>query len=95
MLLKLSEQVAFSSKIRPACLHQTSHINAPKAVATGWGSTELAGPNSEKLLKVGLNILDNGMCQQTFRGDSEIVINDNQMCAGILEGGKDTCQGGE
>lgn len=97
MLLKLAQSVTFTNLIRPACLHQLESIDATKAAATGWGLTEVADVNtkSEKLLKVGLDVLDLDRCKNAFSEDEDIIINNNQVCSGILSGGFDTCQGGE
>lgn len=84
----------FPKAVRPACLWQTSEIEGTRTIATGWGDTAYAGSGSVELLKVRLDILDKSKCVSTFDDDDEIVINDNQICAGILTGGHDTCQGG-
>lgn len=47
-------------------------------------------------MKVELDIIDNSECNRLLQDaklDSGIV--EKQMCAGILAGGKDTCNGGE
>jgi hypothetical protein len=47
-------------------------------------------------MKVELDIIDNNLCN-TFFDDGKLdrgIIN-SQMCAGILAGSKDTCNGGE
>lgn len=96
-VVKLSRTLEFKfpKLIRPACLWQSSEIEGTRTIATGWGDTAYAGSGSEELLKVRLDILDKSKCVSTFEDDDEIVINDNQICAGILTGGKDTCQGGQ
>ena len=66
-------------------------MNTSKTIATGWGNTEeLGGSTSDELMKVELDIIENSKCQKYF---DETVIN-SQMCAGVLTGKKDTCQGG-
>jgi hypothetical protein len=49
---------------------------------------------SDDLLKVSLNIYDNSVCRNQYGGDRRLRhgIIDSQLCAGSLEGGKDTCQ---
>lgn len=93
MLLKLDQQVPFSTRIRPICLSQMSTIVDKKALASGWGATEYAGSSSDDLLKVGLDILDLNLCKRAFSDYEDIIITDNQLCSGILAGKQDTCQG--
>lgn len=93
MLVRLARDLTFTLFLRPACLSQESYISDLKAVATGWGATEYAGSNSDVLLKVGLDILDLNLCQTAFEDHAEVIVNNNQICSGILAGKKDTCQG--
>lgn len=96
-LVKLSRDVPFNEplKIRPACLWTNVNINQAKVIATGWGYTQYSGDSSKDLMKVPLDILSTSKCVDSFEDEDEIVINGNQICAGVLTGGKDTCQGGK
>lgn len=54
-----------------------------------------AGPKSDDLLKVVLDIIDNDNCASYIERDHRKLVNgltEQQMCAGVLTGGKDTCQ---
>lgn len=94
-LIKLARSVKFTNTIRPACLHQTKSILEPKALATGWGHTgTIGGETSSELMKVQLDIMDLAPCVRANQV-GRIIINDNQVCAGVLRGGHDTCLGGE
>lgn len=93
MLLRLARELSFSLNLRPACLSQESYVSEERAVATGWGATEYAGPNSDVLLKVVLDVLDLNLCKRSFSDYEDVVITENQICSGILAGKKDTCQG--
>lgn len=94
-LIKLSREVIFTRFIRPACLWKNNLLNSTKAVATGWGQLEFAGNRSNDLRKVALNIIDNIHCQQLYERSKTLRIGivRSQLCAGYLEGGKDTCYG--
>ena len=96
-LAKLETAVKFSDLVRPACLWQDARLNVDSVIATGWGRTESSeNQNSDDLLKVSLDLLDNNRCSQFFgQRDDDIVINQNQLCAGVVIGGGDTCQGGD
>lgn len=93
-LARLSRQIAFTKFIRPACLWQDNQIRNERAIATGWGHTEFVGASSDELLKVILDIQHLENCQNVF-DETSFVINENQICAGVDQGGADTCQGGE
>lgn len=90
-VIKLAQDVSFSDpqKIRPACLWQSNNIGQASTVASGFGYTQYAGTTSNELLKVKLDIIDNSVCQKTFE-DVDAVINQNQICAGVLSGNHDT-----
>lgn len=55
----------------------------------------LGGAKSNTLLKVALDIIDNNYCNSFYQDIRRILpqgIAKSMMCAGILQGGKDTCQ---
>jgi hypothetical protein len=45
-------------------------------------------------MKVKLNIYNNSICNDRYIGDRKLKqgIIESQICAGVLEGGKDACQ---
>ncbi|KAL1493137.1 hypothetical protein ABEB36_011256 [Hypothenemus hampei] len=98
-LISTHRIVKFSNFIKPACLFTKSSMRQKNAFAIGWGQREYASPNSEKLLKVQLNLYDNRICanayQQEIKANEQISkgITKNMLCAGELKGGKDTCLG--
>lgn len=94
-LIRLVRRVTFTRFVRPACLWQKGSINSTKAVATGWGQVQFAGGRSDDLRKVSLNIIDNSDCRQLYETSKQLRrgIVKSQMCAGYLQGGKDTCHG--
>lgn len=89
-LAKLNRNVRFQlpQGIRPTCLWQEEEIGQNKTIAIGWGYTSYARETSVDLMKVQLDILNNNVCTRTFE-DHDVVINGrNQICAGVLAGGK-------
>ncbi|KAL3276627.1 hypothetical protein HHI36_011999 [Cryptolaemus montrouzieri] len=93
-VLKLERALTFTVTIQP--------INLPKQgetiismfvypIVTGWGRRN--GSNSElssHLIAVEVPLLTKKMCQQL---DGYENINDRMICAGYVEGGKDSCIG--
>lgn len=60
-------------------------------IVTGWGLLEQSGNSISMLLReVSVPILSNEECKKTALGPE--LIMDTMMCAGIPEGGKDSCQ---
>ncbi|XP_054265061.1 serine protease Hayan-like isoform X1 [Macrosteles quadrilineatus] len=97
-LLKLDREVTFNKNIRPACLPTDNNIRG-RPIATGWGRTDYVGRQSDILMKVPLNVIDNRQCNNYYNtnnpGSSSFGsgIVDTMLCAGYVEGGRDTCLG--
>jgi len=58
------------------------------ATVTGWGTTAEGGFASSTLMEVSVPVVSNEVCNQSYG-----IINDNMICGGYAEGGKDACQG--
>ena len=82
--------------MRPACLQTSPDIGESSVIACGFGLTE-DDVLSNDLLKVTLQVLDNNICEKTFKRKNSKVINKGlvggQICVGDLKDGKDTCTG--
>lgn len=92
-MLKLESPVALNNYIQIACLPSSNFIISPftNAIALGWGLTSNNGYASNVLMKVTLSIYDSASCSKVLPETSK---NWNlQICAGELDGGKDTCDG--
>lgn len=61
-----------------------------QAIASGWGTLEEDGKPACILQEVTLPVMSNEECKQT--NYSSKMISDNMLCAGYLEGKKDSCQ---
>uniref|UniRef100_A0A1B6KIN2 Peptidase S1 domain-containing protein n=2 Tax=Graphocephala atropunctata TaxID=36148 RepID=A0A1B6KIN2_9HEMI len=93
-LIMLEKDVQFNMYVLPACLDVEGAMKESRVLATGWGRTEYLGEASPNLLKVTLNIIARKDCNKVFNRPSKYGRLDNsRMCAGDLQGGKDTCQG--
>ncbi|MBN3313548.1 TMPS9 protease, partial [Atractosteus spatula] len=98
-LVRLVSPVSFTSHIQPICLADSSssfHTGTSCWVA-GWGYTadgvSLSG--NQTLQEVEVPIIGNRQCGCLTNEDANnpITITENMICAGELDGGKDTCWG--
>jgi secreted trypsin-like serine protease len=64
------------------------------AVVIGWGATAEGGGTTPQLMRVWVDIQDSKLCEANYQ---EVIpnleITDNMLCAGLPEGGQDSCQG--
>uniref|UniRef100_A0AAY5KLA4 Peptidase S1 domain-containing protein n=1 Tax=Esox lucius TaxID=8010 RepID=A0AAY5KLA4_ESOLU len=92
-LLRLSSPVTFTDFIRPVCLAASGSAvnNGADVWLTGWGNINegVSLPPPGTLQEVEVPVVGNRECDCLYGGR----ITDNMLCAGFLQGGKDTCQG--
>ncbi|XDV45073.1 hypothetical protein PO909_013240, partial [Leuciscus waleckii] len=92
-LLKLSSPVTFTDYIRPVCLAADHSVfnNGTDSWITAWGdiSEGVSLPSPNVLQEVEVPIIGNRQCNCLY-GVGRIT--ENMICAGLLEGGKDSCQ---
>lgn len=66
-------------------------------IATGWGTTGYATQQSEELLKVELDVIAENQCNPLLKRNLALtgdkLVDYSQLCAGVLQGGRDTCGG--
>ncbi|XP_054947579.1 transmembrane protease serine 4 isoform X3 [Physeter macrocephalus] len=92
-LVKLQSPHTFSGTVRPICLPFSDEELAPATPlwVIGWGFTEENGGKiSDILLQASVQLIDSTRCnaEDAYQGE----VNEKMLCAGILEGGVDTCQ---
>nr|ADW77220.1 thrombin-like protein [Agkistrodon piscivorus leucostoma] len=91
MLIKLDSRVSNSEHIAPLSLPSSPPSVGSVCHIMGWGSIT---PIHETFPDVPhcayINLLDDAVCQA---GYPELLVEYGTLCAGILEGGKDTCGG--
>ncbi|KAG8234525.1 hypothetical protein J437_LFUL011101, partial [Ladona fulva] len=85
-------------ELHPACLSTNRTFPGRKAIASGWGRVGHADDGSSNLLKVQLDIFELSVCQKAYeveiRSTNQLrrgIVN-TMLCAGVLEGKRDTCQ---
>uniref|UniRef100_A0A2K6GG58 Serine protease 8 n=1 Tax=Propithecus coquereli TaxID=379532 RepID=A0A2K6GG58_PROCO len=100
-LLRLRSSVTFSRHIRPICLPaaNASFPNGLHCTVTGWGHTapsvSLLNPRPLQQLEVPLISRETCNCLYNINANPEEphFIQQDMVCAGYVEGGKDACQG--
>ncbi|XP_070509695.1 CLIP domain-containing serine protease B4-like [Chironomus tepperi] len=96
-LIKLKENVTFSSYIKPICLPiddfvRNMNMTGHHVEVAGFGLTNLASRTSSvRKMKLGLKINPQRYCEEIY-ARYDVVLNSKQICAGG-EKGKDTCNG--
>lgn len=93
-LLTLETPMEFNDNNRPACLptynQQWSH--GTQCFTSGFGTTNADSSDvSATLMDVNVDIIDTEVCNSpsSYRGS----VTKNMLCAGHLDGGRDSCQG--
>ncbi|XP_053660394.1 trypsin [Anopheles marshallii] len=91
-LLELTYPVSISDRVMPICLPQATEMyEGTRGIVTGWGRTKSGGGLSGTLQQTEVPILTNRECRRA--GYWAFQITNRMICAGYLEGGKDSCQG--
>ncbi|XP_062381591.1 serine protease 27-like [Sardina pilchardus] len=92
-LVRLSSPVSFTNYIRPVCLadKNSTFLNGTDSWVSGWGYIKEGEPlpSPKALQEVKISVVENDVCRSLL--GSEADVTDDMMCAGALEGGKDTC----
>uniref|UniRef100_A0A8C2Z8X4 trypsin n=1 Tax=Cyclopterus lumpus TaxID=8103 RepID=A0A8C2Z8X4_CYCLU len=92
MLIKLSRPATLNSYVRPAPLPSKCASEGTMCQISGWGSLRPSNEGSRfphKLQCLDVPLLSDDACFNSY----PFQITENMICAGYLEGGKDSCQG--
>ncbi|XP_053743369.1 trypsin-3-like [Synchiropus splendidus] len=92
MLIKLSRPAALTSHVRPVQLPSKCAADGTVCRVSGWGSLRPSDEGSRypaALQCLEVPLLSDDTCFNAY----PFQITENMICAGFLEGGKDSCQG--
>lgn len=63
----------------------------------GWGRLQEGGKSSNVLQQLQVPVLANDECKEQYKNQGKLIseaqFSDVVLCAGFLNGGKDSCQG--
>nr|ABY89665.1 kallikrein toxin Var13 [Varanus komodoensis] len=91
MLMKLNASVTYNEHIAPLALPDRAAPPGTECDIIGWGKTEVADEPFPKVpFCASIKILKNHFCQDAYPWWH---MTNNQLCAGILGGDRDTCKG--
>ncbi|XP_008284080.1 trypsin-3-like [Stegastes partitus] len=92
MLIKLSKPATLNTFVRPAVLPSECASDGTMCQVSGWGSIRPSDDGSRyphELQCLEVPLLSDDTCFNAY----PFQITENMICAGYLEGGKDSCQG--
>ncbi|XP_034553505.1 trypsin-3-like isoform X2 [Notolabrus celidotus] len=92
MLIKLSQPATLNSYVSPARLPSRCASDGTICRISGWGNIRPSDEGSKfphKLQCLEVPLLSDDTCFNSY----PFQITENMVCAGYLEGGKDSCQG--
>ncbi|XP_074051215.1 anionic trypsin-like [Macrotis lagotis] len=90
MLIKLKTPAILNDHVNTISLPKSCAVAGTECLISGWGNTLSSGVNYPDLLQcLNAPLLSDAACRASYPGE----ITDNMVCAGFLEGGKDSCQG--
>lgn len=91
-LLELDQNIRFSDLAKPIRLigSQQTVQDQTVCLVTGWGSTQSAESN-RILHGAEVPVMNQQVCANAYRHAGSITP--RMMCAGLAQGGKDSCQG--
>ncbi|XP_016957168.1 transmembrane protease serine 9 [Drosophila biarmipes] len=96
-LLRTRTAIVWSRHVGPACLplHPAEDgrkvpLAGHQVVAAGWGTTSYGGPQTNRLLKATLDVIDGQQCRQTLTSAGGVPPPAHTFCT--YTPGRDTCQ---
>ncbi|KAL6488935.1 hypothetical protein MHYP_G00026760 [Metynnis hypsauchen] len=96
-LIKLKSSITFNMNVMPVCLPQRDTKLNSTGLVSGFGLTEDLH-TANKLRYISLPVVEQDECHRSIETERKnrhdvAPLTDNMFCAGLPEGGKDTCSG--
>nr|XP_057929695.1 transmembrane protease serine 9 [Doryrhamphus excisus] len=90
-LLELLVPAPVSHTIQPVCLPSPVHgfLEDAECYISGWGSMREGGSLTNLLQKASVSIIEQAACQESYGN----TLTHHMMCAGYMQGGRDSCLG--
>ncbi|XP_068943502.1 anionic trypsin-like [Petaurus breviceps papuanus] len=89
MLIKLKTPAVLNTRVATISLPKSCATAGTQCLISGWGNTLSFGYDYPDVLQcLNAPILSDADCKSSYPGE----ITENMVCAGFLEGGKDSCQ---
>ncbi len=85
-LVKLSDTIRFSKKVRPVCLRQPNDdekLVGKMGIITGWGSLNLTSNTEEELKEADVRVVTNEECRKNY-STVDIPVTETMICGAIL-----------
>jgi len=84
--------VSLFSYVKPVCLPASGSDPAAgtNCWITGWGTTSSGGSQPDELHQAQVPIVSKADCENAYPGE---IHHDSMICAGLKQGGIDSCQG--
>ncbi|XP_003225001.2 trypsin [Anolis carolinensis] len=90
MLVRLDTPAILGEYVKTVPVAKECIPVGAKCVVSGWGTTTFPAVNyAYRLQCLEISILSKNICNATYGS----LFNDNHICAGAIEGGKDSCRG--
>ncbi|XP_070161406.1 trypsin-1-like [Polyergus mexicanus] len=90
-LLEVDGEIRFNDRLQPVKLAEKELADGVMVNVTGWGMVKPGGKMSPVLRKISLPIVDRTTCQNRYKKYRSVT--DRMICAGYIQGGKDSCEG--
>jgi len=91
-VIKVTVHFKVGPTIQPIALPAQNEV-VPKTmgIVTGWGYTKEDGAISRSLMQVSVPIIDRKRCRTMYNDEGVVTL--RMICAGYVDGGRDSCQG--
>ena len=96
-VLHLTEPIKLGNRAIPACLPDSRFFGdiftGKTLTVSGWGDLDLDFTKPDKLHAVNVTGVSQDKCKELYQEDARLRVYESMMCAGDVNGGKDSCQG--